>query len=1058
MKKILSFCAATLFAAGMVAATVVLPATLDVSNVSYRSEEMPDFVIEAGQDYAGTYFDMGAHDSSNDTLLYAEWEVTIEPIKYNVAVDVYNTNSWRVQLDLLNQSNDVVKAIRYKGSSEQKGQFAIGAMDLSDLDAGNYKVRVRAATAWSAMKLKDVIFTADYQGVSVTLPGTLQPAYALLSSGASVANNAIAFTPGTAPNEYATWNVSFAEAGAYNVTIDFTASNGHTYGVALLSADGTSEIGSVGEAQAWDTGIKELGSITIPAAGNYVVKLTNATQWSEAVLNSIIFAAPQPALEPATFYGATSFLTEGTVINPVQWAGIEYNITRNADKTLTFEAEFTNAVTGLVAQINLGAGFQDMVADGLKFTYTTTDTYEDGTALEGAFFYFPYAGAAKRVDIAYTVGAENEKPETPVDPRPAVPDTQLNIFASGLQVSAVEDDKATVSYVLNAVATAVEVQLLDVDGVVIKTYPAPYSAYNKGANSFEIDLSDVADGTYHWAVKATSNATTTLANVITNYTDGIYNYYLPQGLAIDNNPENPYFGRIYVSESRDGANDGATARTKAMTRGVFIYDALLNDVTSQGTTGYLGGLTDMTASDRTAFKRIVVDKDGYVYINSMDATRGGVYRMDPANPSADFVPVLDLAQKGTTYTTISSMAVEGQGAEKVLYTADNFVASATTGSINKYAIGNATNYAQQPDTFVTVSGDNDLGISDNQFVSDGRGGFWGCQHRWGYDTWAAVYHLTAAGVRDYVIQSGTNTDVLPQSSDVTTYRGVIAINESKTLLAIPTKSRVVVYNIAYDEETGVPTLTEAYRTENIFGNNIDGLAFDYAENLYVLSASKEMFYAYATVKPNNSCVTPAPTTSTITLGTPIDDTYFAYTVTETIAKNTETAATGGTIIFGADKFEIMSGTELFGYKLDGNPSETNSKYVLCKLNRPLAAGDVISITGFASSNPKDGQAFQVSLDRAGSQVVGSAATTVAKAIETLDIHINAIGVGATEFYITRVSQSVYFTAVKVHADEGPATGFDNLNEAPKAEKFFMNGQVYIRRDGAVYTITGVRVK
>lgn len=290
MKKILSFCAAILFAAGMMADPVVLPATLDVSNVSFRSEGMPDFTLAEG-DYAGTYFDMGAHDSANDTLLYAEWDVTIQPIKYNVAVVVYNTNSWRVQLDLLNQSDEVVKAIRYKGSSGQCGQYAIGALDLSDLAAGNYKVRVHAATAWSAMKLKDVIFEADYQGVSVALPGTLTPAYALLSSGASVANNAIAFAPSTAPSEYATWNVSFAAAGNFNVSIDMTATNGHTYGVALLSADGQTEIGAVAEAQAWDTGAKELGAIEVPAAGNYVVKLTNATQWSEAVLNSITFAA-----------------------------------------------------------------------------------------------------------------------------------------------------------------------------------------------------------------------------------------------------------------------------------------------------------------------------------------------------------------------------------------------------------------------------------------------------------------------------------------------------------------------------------------------------------------------------------------------------------------------------------------------------------------------------------------------------------------------------------------------------------------------------------------------
>jgi len=286
MKKFFTFCAAMLVAFAVNADPVVLPAVLDTSNVSFRSANMPNFVLASG-DYAGTYFDMGAHDVATDTLLYAQWDVTMQPATYNVAVVVYNENSWRVQLDILNQSDQVVKAIRYKGSSGQCGQYSIGSIDMSDLAAGNYKVRVHAATAWSKMKLRDVIFEANYSGVSVDLPGTLEPTYAVLSSGATIANGAIAFAPETAPNEYAIWNVSFAEAGLYNVSIDYTADNGHTYGVALLSADGETQISAVAEAQAWDTGVKKLGAISVATAGNYKVKLTNATKWSEAVLNSI---------------------------------------------------------------------------------------------------------------------------------------------------------------------------------------------------------------------------------------------------------------------------------------------------------------------------------------------------------------------------------------------------------------------------------------------------------------------------------------------------------------------------------------------------------------------------------------------------------------------------------------------------------------------------------------------------------------------------------------------------------------------------------------------------
>ncbi len=355
MKKIFTFMAAMLVAFAVSADPVVLPATLDVNNVSFRSEGMPDFVLTEG-DYAGTYFDMGAHDSANDTLLYAEWDVTIEPITYNLTVDVYNENSWRVQIYVLNLAGDTVKSLRYKGSSGQKGQYAIGSIDMSDLTAGNYKVRAHAATAWSKMKLKDVIFEANYSGATVALPGTLLPAYALLSSGASVTNNAIAFAPSTANNEYAIWNVSFAEAGTFNVSIDMTASNGHTYGVALLSADGASQIGAVAEAQSWDTGVKELGAIEVPAAGSYKVKLTNATVWSEAVLNSITFAAPEVILPYMAIIGDMN-----------GWAGTEL---------VPAEDKLTASTTiHLDMNQNSGYGFKVLVGDAAYCIEPTTEWY-----------------------------------------------------------------------------------------------------------------------------------------------------------------------------------------------------------------------------------------------------------------------------------------------------------------------------------------------------------------------------------------------------------------------------------------------------------------------------------------------------------------------------------------------------------------------------------------------------------------------------------------------------------------------------------------------------------
>ena len=355
MKKILSLCTAMLCAFAVSADPVALPATLDVNNVSFRSEGMPDFVIADGQDYAGTYFDMGAHDNPTDTLLYAEWDVTIEPMLYNIAVDVYNTNSWRVQLYLLNQAGDTLKSLRYKGSSGQCGQFSVGAMDMRDLAAGNYKVRAHAATAWSAMKLKDVIFEADYSGVTVELPGELAPAYAELSANASIANGAIAFKPATANDEYATWNVHFAEAGDYTVTVNIDGTNCHDYTVALLSADGETELGAVIEGGCHeDAGVKELGSIGVPAAGDYVVKLTNATQWSNAVMYGITFTTIVPVEDVYSIAGSFNEWNSGANVMTKVADGLymaqltlgdrhEFKVVRNGSDWIGYAADKVNA-------------------------------------------------------------------------------------------------------------------------------------------------------------------------------------------------------------------------------------------------------------------------------------------------------------------------------------------------------------------------------------------------------------------------------------------------------------------------------------------------------------------------------------------------------------------------------------------------------------------------------------------------------------------------------------------------------------------------------------------
>ena len=114
---------------------------------------------------------------------------------------------------------------------------------------------------------------------------------------------------------------------------------------------------------------------------------------------------PGGDLTPATYYGTALVEVSGA---PCEFT---WNITRNADATLTFDITWATDIVGAVPQICLQGTFITMPAQEKHAMFTTTQTFVDGTTLNDTFFYIAYAGGAARVDITgYTVGAGNEKP------------------------------------------------------------------------------------------------------------------------------------------------------------------------------------------------------------------------------------------------------------------------------------------------------------------------------------------------------------------------------------------------------------------------------------------------------------------------------------------------------------------------------------------------------------------------------------------------------------------------------------------------------------------------
>lgn len=415
---------------------------------------------------------------------------------------------------------------------------------------------------------------------------------------------------------------------------------------------------------------------------------------------------------------------------------------------------------------------------------------------------------------------------------------QANIFASGLKGALSADgSQFDIEYFLNADATEIEVEFFNAEGEMeLKTPLTIAEQLTAGAHKVSIEMSpsETFDpGTYSWTIHAYAGPTEFKDMLPAD--DNRYNYYMPMSIVVDNSFESDFFGRVYVSESVDGADDGASDATKQQVRGIYIYNPDMNFANGQemAVLGYDGGLLgDRTSS--AGFRRLAIDAKGNVYVASLDDATKGVYRMDPANPAADFVTVLQ------TERPVDALEIVGD----TLYTIENVAES--SGEFDIYDMTTIP-VGKPVKRMLTTAADSDKGLA-NSFItlrSDGRGGFWVAQHRWGPTPYPPFEHWNSNREVDFKID-GENSEILGDITGNVSYRGQIAVNVAGDKIAIGSNKCAKVFSVTYGDD-GVPVLTFICMTPQ-FGNNIDGLAFDVADNLYVASASVERFYQFPLAK------------------------------------------------------------------------------------------------------------------------------------------------------------------------------------------------------------------
>jgi hypothetical protein len=345
-----------------------------------------------------------------------------------------------------------------------------------------------------------------------------------------------------------------------------------------------------------------------------------------------------------------------------------------------------------------------------------------------------------------------------------------------------------------------------------------------------------------WSVELDGEEINELAELTADV--DIYRFYSPQGVVVDNNTDSETFGQIFIAQPMNGGSDGMTNRTKAQKRGIFLFDQTLTSLNPTDNVGVLPSNVSNTEEDgltRQSLHRIAMNPVTHQLAMAYNVAPGAVWSVAANNVAGEATNLI----AGTAITLPNSICFDENG---VLYVMDN-ANTETGGTLYKVVDGTATPIIQSKL----------WGAVENGMVSDGRGGVWIAQHRYDYDDHSALTHINAAGEIDYQVDKNSPQeikDLFPKNNGQVSYRGHCAYYAKENILAFGGNKVVTLYQVEYTGANDAPVLSKILSTPTIIGN-IDGLAFDYAGDLYVASATTERFYKYVLPTVENICVVPA---------------------------------------------------------------------------------------------------------------------------------------------------------------------------------------------------------
>ncbi|MBO7067928.1 MAG: hypothetical protein J6W52_04540 [Bacteroidaceae bacterium] len=450
------------------------------------------------------------------------------------------------------------------------------------------------------------------------------------------------------------------------------------------------------------------------------------------------------------------------------------------------------------------------------------------------------------------------------------PNIQLNAFASNLS-TATNAEQVVVAYTLNAEAKSGAINFY-AGGELKYSHVLKSGDLMAGGHEIAIDNSmlGVAAGT-----KMTYELDITGIGALepTRIGEG-YKVNSPYGLAVNNAPSSKGFGQIYVAESRPlEKGEGSICEQKP--GALFAFDATFKPINAlDGTPGFYGGLdikdnkNVITISGDYQFdlKNVRVSKDGRLFIaRASGNSTSSVWEADPADLDKPWTPIFTGGELDPETGIVSvggeeqnrpavALAVEGEGENLKLTVLG---AQRSDGAENfsdykcfTYNLGTATSWTGAPsNVYEPLTGKYTVAPGHVGIIADNRGGLWYEQYRSNpKEEEPSIKHFDATGKEDY-------------SNITTNTRGeAIAISEDGSILAIPMgANKVVIYETNYAPMANNEIFLDGKYNISVEESQITGMAFDYANNLYITSSASKTLNRYAIPSfTDNKCVTPAP--------------------------------------------------------------------------------------------------------------------------------------------------------------------------------------------------------